>query len=104
MLRCVATDSFCSPARRWAAHVQVCQARRVPASLDDADFQCPWRFGLAGEAVDNAHISWDCSCIDVSDPVAVLTTLFNGGAPLPAPYPDAGEDPTADPMNCASRV
>ena len=43
----------------------------------------------------------DDGTLDISDPSMTLYTLFLGAAPLPAPYPDPGFDPTADdPFTC----
>lgn len=39
----------------------------------------------------------------ISDPIVLLTFLYLGGAAPPSPYPDAGEDPTADAMGCLFR-
>ncbi|MGE4613851.1 MAG: hypothetical protein AAEJ46_05905, partial [Planctomycetota bacterium] len=42
----------------------------------------------------------DDAGIDIADAVFVLGALFAGG-PLPlAPYPDCGEDPTVDTLDC----
>jgi hypothetical protein len=37
---------------------------------------------------------------DISDAVYALSSLFALGPPPPAPYPDCGEDPTADALAC----
>lgn len=42
----------------------------------------------------------DDGIIDISDAVTVLQALFNGTGPLPPPYPNTGEDPTADGLGC----
>ena len=42
----------------------------------------------------------DEGTINVTDPVHTLHFLFRGGAPPPSPYPDCGEDPTADELDC----
>ena len=34
--------------------------------------------------------------IDISDAIALFSYQFSGGAPPAAPFPDCGEDPTAD--------
>lgn len=38
--------------------------------------------------------------IDVSDPVYLLAFLFGNGPPPGQPYPDCGDDPTADRLDC----
>jgi len=43
----------------------------------------------AGDANDDGQF-------DVADPVTVISFLFSAGAPIPAPYPGCGLDPTAD--------
>ncbi|MEC9477359.1 MAG: endonuclease [Planctomycetota bacterium] len=38
--------------------------------------------------------------LNIADAVGILQFLFNNAGPLPAPYPDAGEDPTSDSLGC----
>jgi hypothetical protein len=38
--------------------------------------------------------------IDISDALFLLNFLFLGGRPPPAPFPECGEDPTADELTC----
>ena len=38
--------------------------------------------------------------LDVADPIVVLMHLFLGLPSLPPPFPDLGEDPTADNLDC----
>ncbi len=38
--------------------------------------------------------------LDLSDAVFVLSYLFLGGPEPPPPYPERGEDPTADALSC----
>lgn len=40
--------------------------------------------------------------INVSDPVALLLYLFGAGPVLPTPFPDCGQDLTADPLRCSN--
>ena len=42
----------------------------------------------------------DDGAIDLSDPVFILDHLFLGGPPPPAPFPQAGPDPTPDGLSC----
>ncbi|MBI4606305.1 MAG: PQQ-dependent sugar dehydrogenase [Planctomycetes bacterium] len=44
----------------------------------------------------------DDGSLDVSDGVYIVLGLFAGGPPPPPPYPDCGEDPTADSLDCAA--
>jgi len=37
---------------------------------------------------------------DIADPITLLFRLFGGGAPPPAPFPDCGQDPTFDLLEC----
>ncbi|MBI4584538.1 MAG: hypothetical protein HY717_11020 [Planctomycetes bacterium] len=39
--------------------------------------------------------------VDITDPITILTYPFLGGDKLRPPYPDSGEDPTADPQPLA---
>jgi hypothetical protein len=34
--------------------------------------------------------------LDIGDPIFLLSFLFRGARPMPAPYPGAGTDPTPD--------
>ena len=46
----------------------------------------------------------DCNvdgAVDIGDAIYVLGTLFGGGAPVPPPSGECGEDPTADSLDCA---
>jgi len=56
--------------------------------------------GAAPSPCRDADDANDDGGFDIADPIRVLSTLFSGGAPLPAPA--CGEDPTADPLGCAS--
>jgi hypothetical protein len=38
--------------------------------------------------------------LDITDAILVLQDLFLGGADPPPPFPEAGEDPTADDLGC----
>ncbi len=44
----------------------------------------------------------DDGAVTITDAVYLLNFLFLGGDPLPAPYPDAGPDPTADDLFCGA--
>jgi hypothetical protein len=39
---------------------------------------------------------------DITDPVQLLSYLFDSGVTLPAPSPGCGDDPTADAINCVA--
>lgn len=51
---------------------------------------------------DDACDANDDGVVDVADAVFGLSTLFAEGPPPPAPYPDCGEDPSDDPLRCAT--
>jgi hypothetical protein len=38
--------------------------------------------------------------VDISDPIYLMSYLFLGGRPPDLPFPLAGMDPTADPLDC----
>ncbi|MCA8960512.1 MAG: hypothetical protein KDC38_08365 [Planctomycetes bacterium] len=57
-------------------------------------------FGGATLACDDALDANDDGGKDIGDAVSILATLFSGGSPPPAPFPDCGEDPTADALTC----
>jgi hypothetical protein len=42
----------------------------------------------------------DNGAINITDAIAILEYLFRGGAPLPAPYPSCGPDPSEDSLSC----
>ncbi|MEE2883976.1 MAG: dockerin type I repeat-containing protein [Planctomycetota bacterium] len=42
----------------------------------------------------------DDGTLDISDVITVLQHLFSGTAPPPAPFPEPGEDPTDDDLDC----
>jgi len=38
--------------------------------------------------------------VGLTDAIVVLNHLFRGAGPLPAPFPEAGQDPTGDGIGC----
>ncbi len=44
----------------------------------------------------------DSGTLDISDPVYLLVFAFVGGREPPAPFPECGDDPTADGLECRS--
>ena len=42
----------------------------------------------------------DSGTLDISDPVYLLVFAFVGGREPPAPFPECGDDPTADGLEC----
>jgi hypothetical protein len=50
---------------------------------------------------DDAADADDSGDISITDPIRILGLLFLGDAPLPAPYPDPGEDATPDSLSCS---
>ncbi len=79
--------------------------------LSDASFIFNFLF-LGGPApvCPDAADSNDEGALSITSGIYVLNFLFNGGPPPPAPFPDCGEDPTADDLgecdypeeNCAA--
>jgi DNA-binding beta-propeller fold protein YncE len=71
-------------------------------NLTDAIFSLNYLFrgGLAPGCEDAADAD-DNGTINLTDPIVVLTHLFASGPALPAPYPQAGGDPTADVLACS---
>ncbi|MBI4601251.1 MAG: DUF3160 domain-containing protein [Planctomycetes bacterium] len=53
-----------------------------------------------GQGCLDAGDSNDDGLADISDPIYLLAYLFLGGPAPPAPFPDAGDDPTADALEC----
>jgi len=51
---------------------------------------------------DDAADSNDDGQVNMADSVYQLNYNFLGGPQPPAPFPEAGEDPTADDLGCAS--
>jgi hypothetical protein len=47
----------------------------------------------AADANDDGHL-------DIADGIYALGHLFVGGPPPPPPFPERGEDPTPDPLDC----
>ena len=63
-----------------------------------------WLFvGLERPACYDAADADDSGAIDIADAVGTLNYLFAGGAALPMPHPDPGEDPTEDDYGCVRR-
>ncbi len=52
------------------------------------------------DCLDAADVN-DDGKLDVADPVYLLDFMFGRGPEPPAPFPDPGEDPTADSLGCA---
>ena len=42
----------------------------------------------------------DDGALNIADAITILSHLFAGTGPLPAPFPDCGEDPTEDELTC----
>ena len=75
----------------------------LAVELTDAVFVLNYLF-LAGrmpECLDSADID-DNSVVDLSDAIYVLNYLFLGGRLPPAPFPECGEDSSADELACGS--
>jgi sugar lactone lactonase YvrE len=72
-------------------------------NLSDAVFVLSFLFlgGPAPSCPDAADAN-DDGTVSISDPSAVLGHLFLGAPPPPPPFPDAGEDPSADALDCGA--
>ncbi|MFQ5653557.1 MAG: right-handed parallel beta-helix repeat-containing protein [Planctomycetota bacterium] len=57
--------------------------------------------GPAAPCADSADAN-DDGIIGLSDVFRIIIHLFVGGLPPAAPFPSCGEDPTADPIDCAA--
>jgi hypothetical protein len=49
---------------------------------------------------DDAADANDDGRVNISDPIYLLAYLFQGGPKPPEPFPDLGDDPTADSLDC----
>jgi hypothetical protein len=76
------------------------------ARVDISDAQRILNFLFLGGAeptcFDAADVN-DDGRLDLSDPTRLLGYLFLGDDPLPAPFPEAGVDPSADGLGCYYR-
>ena len=69
--------------------------------LSDAIYVLTYLFlGGPGPRCEDAADVDDSGVLDISDAIYVLGHLFLGTRAPPAPYPDAGEDPTKDALSC----
>ncbi len=58
--------------------------------------------GISPPECEDAFDANDDGLMNIADGVYILNRVSRGGPPLPAPYPEAGEDPTEDELDCAS--
>ena len=74
----------------------------LDSNLDIADAETILGACYLGIPVDceDAADTNDDGALGVSDIVSVLQFLFSGSPSPPAPYPDAGSDPTPDLLDC----
>lgn len=97
-----------------SAEVEVVVAKDLPSEfirgdanssgvldLSDAIFTFDFLFvgGPTPDCDDSADAN-DDGLTDISDGIYSLVHLFLGDPPPPAPFPDCGEDPTGDPLEC----
>jgi hypothetical protein len=77
--------------------------RNGAVNLTDAVLEARYLFQAGVQPVcQDAADANDDAVIDVSDPIYLLFYLFLNGPPPPAPYPQAGMDPTfRDNLGCA---
>ena len=90
----------------------------APAAFARGDFNEDGSFDLSDAVAVLAHLflgnvrdhcpdagdSNDDGALDVSDAVHVLNYLFLGGTEPPPPFPDEGDDPTPDELECRDAV
>ncbi|MCH2579975.1 MAG: hypothetical protein MK133_02105, partial [Planctomycetes bacterium] len=71
--------------------------------LTDAVYTLNYLFlgGIVPGCLDAADAD-DDEEIQLTDGIYTLSFLFSGGAPPPAPWPDCGEDPAGEGLDCAS--
>jgi hypothetical protein len=71
-------------------------------NVGDGIFVLDYLFGGGvSSCLDASDVNGD-GVVDIGDAVYLLTYLFNGGSTPAAPFPDCGEDPTADALECDS--
>ena len=71
-------------------------------NITDAIYALDFLFlggGTAPRCADAGDIN-DSGDIDLSDAVALLAAFFQGGSPVPAPFPTPGPDPSQDGLGC----
>jgi hypothetical protein len=68
--------------------------------ISDAVTVLLYLFAGLGTDCEDALDADDSGALDISDAVYALEHLFRGGPAIPAPYPAAGDDPTADALGC----
>ena len=85
----------------WISHFIRGDAN-LDSALNIADAETILGACYMGKPVDceDAADTNDDGALDVSDVVTVLQFLFSGSPTPPAPFPDAGSDPTGDLLNC----
>ena len=72
-------------------------------SLTDSIFLFSFLFlGGSEPPCHSAADADDSGLLDLTDGIYALNFLFLGGAPMIAPFPDCGDDPTADGLTCES--
>jgi hypothetical protein len=99
----------CMEALDVRIHVEIPVFFRGDANADGVfDISDPvtlLRSQFHGDAIvrcDDAGDSNDDGKLDIADAIHVFRYLFQGEDPPPAPFPDAGWDPTPDALGCAA--
>ena len=69
-------------------------------NIGDGIFALAYLFSGQPATCEDALDGNDDGQVNVADAVFLLSWLFNSGTEPPAPFPDAGLDPTADPLDC----
>ncbi|MFN0058631.1 MAG: hypothetical protein ACKVX7_09270 [Planctomycetota bacterium] len=71
-------------------------------NIADAITTLSYLFSMGPATCLDAVDANDDGLLNLADAITVLTFVFTGGAPLPAPFPGAGPDRTADALFCDS--
>lgn len=74
------------------------------AAVDISDALVALRYLFEGSATPTCYDAADSNddgLLNISDPICTLSYLFAGGPAPPEPFPEEGEDPTADSITCA---
>jgi len=69
-------------------------------NVADAVFTLSYLFSQGAGPCPDALDANDDGSVDIGDAIYELGFLFSGGPPPPPPFPNAGADPTSDPLGC----